>query len=290
MYSRSKQIKTIIERVFRYKYPERILRLDEVVYDRLIEEFKYDEHTAVAFLRSNMNPLWTATVRRIDQEVYKGLFPTFQILDKSRYELIWFPAVWRTDTNKVAKQKIRLQYRGILLDYIDEHVTWRDYEALGCVIANLAGAQRWHLTPPGNEFGIDFLALIPSYGVSHLFPGVHKQIRLVGQSKKWNSEVPREKVDDLGHKLDYIRARSHHVDKVLPPWFLSEQGLIVGCMIAHSDVQEGGYTIAHEHGIILANSQDITEIVTLSRQWSSEDGSNQLIKFFRDRINQVLGP
>jgi hypothetical protein len=288
MYSRSKQIKHIVERVFRKKYPNRIIRLDEVAYTRLVEEFQFDEHRAIAFIRSNINLLWAETVKRLDEDVAKGLLPTFEILDSSRYELIWFPAVWKTDSSKLARQKMRIKYRGELLDYLDHHITWRDYEALGCVISILVGARQWNVTPSSGDFGIDFFALIPSYGISHLFPGVHKQIRLVGQSKKWNSEVPRSKVDDLGHKLDYIRARSHHFDGILPPWFLSEPGLIVGCMIAHSSFQEGANTIAHEHGLILGDRRDIVEILTLSHQWSVEDGYDKLITSTREKINLVL--
>jgi len=59
----------------------------------------------------------------------------------------------------------------------------RQYECFGAALMQSLGATKVHLTPRGNEFGIDFLALVPAYSRSELFVSGGRGIRIVGQSK-----------------------------------------------------------------------------------------------------------
>jgi hypothetical protein len=278
----------ITRRIFRRTYKKRLLRIDEAVSLVAPPILGCNQIEADSYAERNKRYIWQGLVKRIDEERDKGLHPTFTIIDTDRYEFAWFPSLRTGDDSLLKQKKIRLASRGKVLDYLDT-VSDRKYEAIGCVICTLAGATKWHLTDLGNEFGIDFLALLPAYGSGHLFPHAHKQIRLVGQSKKWGTPIKRDQVDLLAGTLDDIRRRNKDIfAKVLPHWFASAKGLLVGCMIAHSGAQSGGYERAHEHGIIMADSRDIAEIVALSRAWDTGRVTDAVIEFLDKEANTVL--
>lgn len=284
------ELSVILEKLFRRSYPARF-RLDEAIASVVPGVLGCDQIEAEAYAERMKQRIWSRLIRRLDEEANKGIYPTFKVIDADRFELAWFPMMKEDDDSQLKQKKLRLACRGEILNYIDEdEVSSRAYEALGCVICQLAGASRWHLTPPGNEFGIDFLAVLPSFGKTHLFPHAHKQIRIVGQSKKWSSRIKRDEVRLLADTLDDIRKRNQRIfeSTILPPWFVSAKGLLVGCMIAHSGTQSGGHDIANDRGIIMADSRDIAEIAALSRKWNSALGSQGAIEFLRDSISKVL--
>ncbi|MCP4345202.1 MAG: hypothetical protein GY795_06710 [Desulfobacterales bacterium] len=185
----------IIENIFRKSYPSRILKLDEEISSVACGIMGYSEIEAENYAERNQKRIWNDIVKRLDEETKKGLHATFEIVDASRYELSWYPFVRKDDGRHLKQKKLRLKYRGSILNYIDNNINNREYEAIGCIISQIAGASHYYLTPSGNEFGIDFVATLPGYGKTHLFPNSYKQIRLVGQSKKWNRRVNRDKVD-----------------------------------------------------------------------------------------------
>lgn len=283
------ELSTILEKLFRRSYPARF-RLDEAVALVVPDVLGCDQIEAEAYAERMKQRIWSELIRRLDEEANKGVYPTFEVIDATRFELAWFPMIRKDDASQLKQKKLRLACRGEILNYIDDKdkTSDRAYEAMGCVICQLGGASQWHLTPPGNEFGIDFLAILPSFGKSHLFPNAYKQIRIVGQSKKWSSRVKRDQVDLLANTLDNIRRRNQRIFETLPPWFVSAKGPIVGCMVAHSGTQSGGHDIANDHGIIMADSRDIAEIVALNRKWDSALGTQGAIKLLRDSVNEVL--
>jgi hypothetical protein len=269
-------------------YSRGLLRIDEAVSMVAPAVLECNQIEALSYAEANKRHIWKRLVERIDEERNKGLHPTFRVVDTNRYEFAWFPKLAESDPSSLKQKKLRLSYRGRILDYLDT-VDSRQYEAVGGVICILAGANRWHLTDPGNEFGVDFLAVLPAYGSSHLFPHANKQIRLVGQSKKWQSPIKRDQVDLLANTLDNIRRKHTDIfEKVLPHWFVSAKGLLVGCMISHSGAQVGGSDRAHEHGIIMADSRDIAEVVALSRAWEVGQDRDRVIRFLDDQIDEVL--
>jgi ferredoxin-like protein FixX len=285
------ELQDIVDKIFRSSYATRLVRIDAAISSVAPSAIGCDQIEAEDYAERNKRRVWNKVIRRLDEEIGKGLHPTFEVVDATRVELAWFPMMKRGDDSQLKRKKLRLACRGRILDYLDEdEVSSRAYEALGCVICKLAGASQWHLTPPGNEFGIDFLALLPSFGKSHLFPHADKQIRIVGQSKKWSSRIERDVVRLLADTLDDIRKRNQRIleSTILPPWFVSAKGPLVGCMMAHSGAQSGGHDIANDHGIIMADSRDIAEIATLSRRWNPTLGSQGAIEFLRDSISEVL--
>jgi hypothetical protein len=274
--------------IFREIYKKRLLRIDEAVALVAPPVLGCNQPEADSYANLNKRYIWKRLIQRIDEENDKGLHPTFTVIDRNRYEFAWFPKLRPSDDSSLKRKKLRLAHRGKILNYLDT-INYREYEAVGCVICSLAGATRVRLTDPGNEFGIDFLAVLPAYGNGHLFPHAHKQIRLVGQAKKRTSPIKREKIDLLAGTLDDIRRRNREIfEKVLPAWFVSAKGLLVGCMLAHSGAQSGAHDRAHEHGIILADSRDVAEMVALNRNWDITNGTDAAIRFFKREIQTIL--
>ena len=251
--------------------------------------FEITRMAAEDYAERNQKRIWNLIVKRIDEEKDKGLNSVFKIIDSSRKRLLWYPFIKEGDSSDVKKLKSRLAYRGKILDHLDsdDNISFRDYEALGCVVSILAGALRWHLTPQGNELGIDFISVLPAFGKGHLFPNSQKKIKIVGQSKKWTSKVPWDKIDSLANRLDDIRRRSQRVLEKLPPWFLSEKGTLVGLMLAHSGVQAGGHDFANDHGIIIADSRDLAEILVLSKHWNVAEKTTGPIDLLQGNIQRV---
>ena len=129
----------------------------------------------------------------------------------------------------------------------------------------MVGATRTYLTQPGNEGGVDFFALIPAPGRCHLFSGTSGPLRIVGQSKRYDSPVEVGRVRDFITTLENVKKRQPSVESHVPNWFRTARGAIVGWIIAHRGLQSGALQMAVDHGIVVADSLDMAEIVTLSR-------------------------
>ena len=259
----------IIERIFRAQYGQSVNRVDELIVDGAMQ-IGLETAQAEEYAYRNRTRIWSRIVKRIDEEELKGLSATFEIVDRARYDLRWYPYINPGDPRTLTFFKKRLSRRGDLLDFIDSlEVDSRDYEALGCIISKYSGAKRWHLTPRGNDAGIDFMAAIPSTSRSHLFPHPNKNIKVIGQSKKWDQPIPKSEVKKLSYTLNDIRHNSSDLTDIIPAWFIASRGALIGCIISHSGVQAGAQTIADQHGIILADSRDVAEILITKAKWAS---------------------
>lgn len=246
-----------------------------------------DATAAGDYARKKQKRIWNLITKRIDEENRKGLYPTFKILDISTLELSWFPAVESSDSTRIKLKKSKLALRGQVLDEIDT-LSSRDYEALGCLVCKVAGTNKWFLTPSGNDWGIDFVALVPAFGKAHIFPSLKNEIRVVGQSKKWTSPVPREKIDLLAKTVERIRSRSSRILPSLPDWFVSAEGPLVGCMIGHTGLQGGAWDIARDEGIIGADSRDVAEMICLSNAWDIHLGFGGIKAWLRKTLDEIL--
>jgi len=165
----------------------------------------------------------------------------------------------------------------------------REYEALACVSLGLVGASETFLTPPGNEGGVDFFALLPSLGRCHLFAGGHYPLRIIGQSKKYASAVEAGEFKEFLTTIEEVKhGGQSKTEKIVPPWFRAAYGPIVGLVIAHSGFQSGAETRARQHGVITADSLDMAEIVALSRAIPEHLGSGGRANDCQTRIRALL--
>jgi hypothetical protein len=243
---------------------------------------------AEVFAAANANRYWSAVLELVQEDQKSGLIPFCDVVDRNN-RLLRNP---RVPLNATADSKLKrtgalLSARPEMLKAIDS-VNDREFEALGCFAARLIGAQRDHITPAGNEGGIDFLAIIRPYSRCHVFSSLGREFRVVGQSKQYASKVQVGAVDQFIKTVENVRHRSDRVDGVIPAWFHASSGPIVGWMVAHNGFQTGGKDEAKKHGIVLSDSRDIAEIVTLSRHFSPNATSANRVSHLVPRVQALL--
>ena len=166
--------------------------------------------------------------------------------------------------------------------------SYRQYEALGIVVCELIGASKTYLTPPGNEGGIDFFALMALPSKFHLFRQSRGPLRIVGQSKQHKSPVAVGDVRDFITALDNVRKRQPTVEPHVPTWFRAAHGPILGLLCGHRGFQSGAENMARDHGIVTADSLDLAEVATLARSISEYLKLNERAELLREMVKNTL--
>lgn len=222
---------------------------------------------AEGFAAANTKRYWNDILELVQEDQKSGLIPFCDIVDRNALLLRnpCTPLFART-SHKPNRTGVLLRARPAVLREIDE-LNDREYEALACFVTRLIGAQRDHLTPKGNEGGIDFLAIMHFFSQCHVFSGFGKEVRIVGQTKKYATKVEVGTLDQFIKTVENVRHRSERVDGAIPAWFHVSSGAIVGWMVAHSGFQTGARNEAKKHGIVLSDSRDLAEMVALSRRF-----------------------
>jgi hypothetical protein len=239
-----------------------------------------------AYVASNSNRIWNAL--RLEQQLREkdGVNPILDLIDAVR-KCRWHSIPHGPVPPKEVRRRLRLSSRSTFIGRIDG-LSWRQFEALGCAVAQLCGATKVHLTPSGNECGIDFFATITVNGNNHIFSGDKTPLRIVGQSKKYESRVDVEKIKAFNEALVDLQKKEPKVTALVPAWFQNARGPIVGWMVAHKGFKSGAKTRAHNHGILVSDTVDLAEIAALSRELietaSPNERSDQLVQ----RVQGVL--
>jgi hypothetical protein len=83
--------------------------------------------------------------------------------------------------------------------------------------------------------------------------------------QEYSSRVGPEKMREFCNVLDAIRYRSTRVHTV-PAWFAEGRSPIVGLVIGPSGFTSGAQDLAGDHGIVVASSIDIAEMIARSRK------------------------
>jgi hypothetical protein len=137
-----------------------------------------------------------------------------------------------------------------------------------------------HLTPKGDEGGIDFLALIETPRGYLQCTGLNR-IRVVGQSKKHGEPVSVGHVREFDATVDDIRRESSSINRHLPEWFRNVSSPIVGWIFGHQGFQSGARGRAQKSGLMLFDSRALTEMVVLSPVASPWCGDTDVGSRFR---------
>jgi hypothetical protein len=150
------------------------------------------------------------------------------------------------------------------MHFIEKSINDREYEAIGCYISHICRSSHNFLTSKSDDYGIDFLSIISGFGSYHLFPNCCKQIKIIGQSKKWNTRVTINTIDLLTECINRIKYRNTTLINKLPSWIYTENGSIIGLVISHKGFQSGAIDRAKDFGITLADTRDVAEIISLN--------------------------
>jgi hypothetical protein len=279
----------LVDWLYRCEF-DRPVQLREVLDRGARDVLHRSEDVAEAFAESNLNIFWNYLLARQEQDERRGLSRVYKVMDGTARTLSWCgvgdPSPVSVGTSYV---RLRLRHRPAVLRMIDE-LNDREYEALACVVSGLAGATHVALTPAGNEGGVDFFALLPTPGRCHLFSGNVHPLRIVGQCKKYSDPISLGRLKEFLETLEDVKHRGEpKIERLVPPWFHSMPGPILGFMIGHSGFQSGATTKARNHGIVLADTLDLAEIISLSRQLPGDHATARVEACLR-RLHQFLQP
>jgi|GEM_PF-870090 len=226
--------------------------------------FEKSDDRLEKFVDANTNRYWNYLKGKISEDKKRGLKPLITIVDNGSKKFKWYfgQSVSELDPKKF----LLLKDRNEILKEIDL-LSSREYEALGVLTSQLLGADKYLLTPPGNEAGIDFISCIPFSEASHFLFGINDPIRVIGQCKKYASPAQVNTLKEFNQTLFDIYHLTEKVLKVLPPWFKTYKGIIIGWVIGHNGFQTGAIDRAKNFGIIISDSRDISEIISGSRNF-----------------------
>jgi hypothetical protein len=278
----------IIGWFYRGDFPTGFLDFDDLLLLAVKAALGKSQMDAEAYVYRNGAQRWNDLLKRIEYDNRQGRSPLFHVHDKGSRKIIWLPTNIRLIPTIKDKQKaMRMGARPYIVQAIDL-MSNREYEALGCVICGMIGADYVELTPPGNEGGIDFFALLKSPARCHVFHGNYKPIRIIGQSKKYRDRVEVDRVKELIETIEEVKNLNPSVERLVPPWFRTSSGPVIGWLIAHSGAQSGAVAKAGNHGIIISDSIDLAEIAAMSRKLDVALSVDDRVKLLRESVADML--
>lgn len=224
---------------------------------------------AEAFAQANLRKYWNWLGQEIDNHKWRGLVPFFSPVGAGVHAIT--SPCHSMATSADPDERLRGEFarsRPLMLRNVDT-LTHRQYEALACVACSAIGSARTFLTPPGNEGGIDFFATLSLQTSTHVLSASGTEFRIIGQCKKYASPVAVDKMEQFITTIQNVRHRSPRVVAHIPAWFDDSRGPIIGWMMSHTGFQSGTADEAKNHGIVLSDTLDIVELLSLSPRFHS---------------------
>jgi hypothetical protein len=224
-----------------------------------------DRLQAEAFANANLRRFWNWLKELLDEHRRRDLIPYFVIPQASSYALACgchYLSSLPDDESQIIGRHTKM--RPHILRQIDR-LSDREYEALAAVVCSSIGSRNFHLTPPGNEGGVDFFATLSIPKDTYSFSSLGHELRVVGQCKKYGTPVSVDRVESFLQTMQNVRHRSDRVRNHIPTWFNDSKAPIVGWIISHQGFQSGSSDEAKQHGLFLSDSIDLAEILSQSR-------------------------
>lgn len=254
----------ILRWFFKETLPSGVLSFDDISLTAARDVLDMDAYSAESYVHRYRNSLWNHFIKQCVRENKQALYPVAKIIDLKTKKFESMPSFLNRKIGKVnIRLSGRLSLRPIIYNKIDV-MDDRSYEALCCVVCKKIGASRVHLTPPGNEGGIDFVALIETPLGARGFNGLSK-FKIIGQAKKYEGAVTVGNIRDFNDTLSDVRRLSPTVKDHLPDWFRETHAPIVGWMVGHNGFQSGSELKSRMNGIMLMDSRTLTEMLAFSR-------------------------
>lgn len=268
--------KTIINFLQRREYQAGILEFDAILEEAARQVFGIPSVAVGSFVDAKKRRFWNVLLQEIDQEMQRGLRPYFNIEDNFSRKLSY------------NNEDHRLNSRPRIIKEID-NLSDRRYEMLACVLCKLLGAtpSNIKLTPPGNEGGIDFIATINFPPKSHYLIGHKGPLRIIGQCKKYAGAIQNEKIKQFITTLNQVKNRSQLIEQHIPSWFRVSQGPIIGWVMSHNGFQSGADTLAKDFGIIITDTREIGELISLSNKFFCYESAEIRARKLREEIDLI---
>lgn len=245
-----------------------------------------DAISAAAYTEATANAFWNYVVLTSDEHSSRGLSPSFSIQDGETKTWSCYPVA--AISGAARRRAARARRRPATLRMIDG-LADRQYEALGCVLLEALGASTVKLTPRGNEGGVDAFGLIVRPNSSHIFASSYSPVRVVVQAKKHRRPMGADAMKEFLQTMDEVKHGGQaKTEAIIPPWFRSSRGAIIGLVISHTGFQSGAESRARAHGIVIGDSLDIAEIISARKSLYGKADELKLSACV-DRVNELLG-
>lgn len=278
----------ILANLLRREFKDGQLEFDDLLAEAVQSALGISRIDAEAFVKTHARKYWNWIAQQVDDDLRAGLKPCFRLLDPGLRRCAWLPWAFSQSTDNKERKLARLLRARPQIQLGIDGLNDREYEALSCVVCELIGTPEVHLTPAGNEGGIDFLATLRLTGLPHIFSGMNGAVRIVGQCKQYKVPVQVDRVEQFIKTIENVRHRAPRVNPHLPAWFHNSSGPIVGWMIAHSGCQVGGRDEAKQHGVILSDSRDLVEVIASAEAFHGTETPAVRAQKMRDRVLEFI--
>jgi hypothetical protein len=224
--------------------------------------------------------IYSSILERNDHLARQGGMSAFEVHSADKLELRWRPI-----SSDEPKGREWLRRRAVIAEWLDG-LSDNQYETAAGLLMDSLGASRRVVTRAGDDFGIDFLAIIPAYCKNPLFMSGARGIRIVGQSKKYSTAVARDKLQSFISVMNSIRENKSELINVIPPWFRGSSSPLLSCFISHSGFQSGSAQISAQHGYVTLDTLQMAEILAKSKSLVFGLNEDQI----RDSLWRRIGP
>jgi len=279
------QTTQIITYFTRKDWPSGVFQFEDILAEAVESALSLPGIDRDRYTEANIDRHWNDVKKLLERDPKKGLCPLFLIKDEYSKRVSSF---LEEETSLIpTKKRLLLKGRSAFLRKIDGF-SYRKYEALGCLVSNLLGADNILLTPPKNEAGIDFIATIEFGHNAHYLFGINGPLRLIGQCKKYATPVQVDSIKEFNSTLQDVYHLTQKVVRFIPAWFSTAKGPIIGWFISHSGFQKGAIDRAKNFGIVLSDSRDLAEIIAGSRKFYSLEPIDKRLLHLNEKIASIL--
>ncbi len=201
------------------------------------------------------NSIFGELLARQQKLTNRGGIRTFEIVDHRRLLLKW------CDTTATERKRRKwLRMRACVARWLDG-LSDREYE-FACGLGMVAlGATKIHITPPRDEHGIDFLAIVPAYARNPYLMSRGLGVRIVGQSKKYESSAARNELYAFDRTMGGVRDNKAEYISIIPAWFRGSAAPLLPCFVSHSGFQSGASEFGGQAGHVLVDTLELAEII-----------------------------
>ncbi len=279
-----------VQKIFKYFTRKELgsanMSFDELFYDAIEKSLLITGGNKDKFFDANINRHWNYLIKHQEDDfVQNGILPVVDVNnDKTRNICCFLAKNFALTKNR---KYYYLKSRPSILNQIDL-MSSREFEGLSVYVTRLLGAQNTLLTPSGNEGGIDFIATIGFNSASHFLFGTNGPVRIIGQCKKYSSDVQVDKVKEFSATLNDVFHRSSKVSAILPSWFINAKGPIIGWIIAHNGFQDGARQRARNFGTLLSDSRVLGDVIAASKKYYPSLPCERRFEPLLDDVREVI--